>query len=416
MNNIAKLIRAVFFCNGFPLKVFYFFRIVLTLGLISINQVLAVDISGNVGVESLGFFHNPLDGEQHNHYLSAVIEPDVYLEWDDGFQSFAFVPFYRLSQHDNKRTHFDIRELTWLMSANDWELRIGIRKEFWGVSESQHLVDIVNQTDLVENSDTEDKLGQPMINLALINNWGTIDFFLLTGFRERTFPGKEGRLRTFPEIDVGQAQFEKHGFEKHMAYAFRYSHSFGLWDVGLSHYYGTSREPSVLVNPVAAGKINLTPYYEMIHQTGVDVQFTRESWLWKLETIVRSGQGKTFFAGTGGFEYTFYNLLDTGLDIGIVAEYLYDSRGSHAPVLFQDDFLAALRFSLNDVQSTEILAGIIVDRENNTKFYNIEASRRFGENWKAELEVRFFSSAPKNDPSYAIREDDHIRFEIKYYF
>jgi len=380
------------------------------------GHILAFETSGYIGVESLGFFHNPLDGQQHNHYLSANAEPEFYHQWDEGMQSLAFVPFYRYSQHDSRRTHFDIRELTWEKVANDWELRVGIRKEFWGVSESQHLVDIINQTDLVENSDTEDKLGQPMINFALINDWGTFDFYLLPGFRERTFPGQEGRLRPFPEIDMGEEQYEKHGFEKHMSYAFRWSQTIGNWDIGLSHFYGTSRDPSLVPTTDVTGKIHLTPYYEMIHQTGVDLQLTQENTLWKLETIVRSGQGKTYFAGTGGFEYSFYNVFETGLDIGIVGEYLYDSRGSHAPVVFEDDFLAAVRFSLNDVQSTEILAGIIFDRTNNTKFYNIEASRRFGDNWKAELEVRFFSSAPANDLSYAFREDDHLRFELRYYF
>ncbi len=384
--------------------------------LVGVGQVLAVDVSGYVGIENLGFFNTPLDSQQHNHYLSGSIEPEIYHEWDNGSQSLAFVPFYRIFQHDSRRTHFDIRELTWLKVANDWELRVGFRKEFWGVSESQHLVDIINQTDLVENSDTEDKLGQPMINLALINDWGTFDFFLLTGFRERTFAGKEGRFRSIPELDVGEERYEKHGIEKHMAYAFRWSHSIGDWDIGLSHFYGTSRDPTILVEVGETGEIQLIPLYEMIHQTGVDVQMTQENMLWKLESIVRSGQGKTYFAGTGGFEYSFYNVSETGLDIGIVAEYLYDSRGSHAPVVFQDDFLAALRFALNDEQSTEILAGVIFDRTSNTKFYNVEASRRLGDNWKAELEVRFFSSGPANDPAFIFRNDDHARFELRYYF
>ena len=381
-----------------------------------VQQAIAIDVSGYIGIESLGFLHNPLDGKQHNHYLSAVVEPEIYHEWDEGKQSLAFVPYYRLSQHDNKRTHFDIRELTWLKVANDWELRVGIRKEYWGVSESQHLVDIINQTDLVENSDTEDKLGQPMINFALISDWGTFDFYLLTGFRERTFAGKEGRLRSFPEIDVGEERFEKHGFEKHMAYALRWSHSIGNWDLGLSHFYGTNRDPSILLNIDRRGKIQLIPYYEMIHQTGLELQLTEDSWLWKLEAILRSGQGKTYFASTGGFEYTLYNLFESGIDLGLVSEYLYDSRGHHAPVAFQDDFLVAMRVALNDVQSTELLAGVIIDRTKNTKFYNVEASRRFGESWKLELEARFFSSAPKNDPSYLFRDEDHLRVEVKYYF
>ncbi len=380
------------------------------------SYAFAVEITGYAGVESLGFLHNPIDSQQHNHYLSGVIEPEFYHEWDGGKQSLLFTPYYRLSQHDSRRTHFDIRELTWLKVARDWELRIGIRKEFWGVSESQHLVDIINQTDFIENTDTEDKLGQPMINLALINDWGTVDLYVLTGFRERTFPGIEGRLRSFPAINVGAARFEKHGLEKQLAYALRWSHSIGDWDLGLSHFYGTNRDPSISVKIGNSGKLQLIPYYEMIHQTGLDVQLTRENWLWKLESIIRSGQGKSYFAGTGGFEYTFYNIFESALDIGLVSEYLYDSRGQNAPVAFQDDFLAAVRFAFNDVQSTEILAGVIFDRTNNSKFYNIEASRRLGDSWKIELEARFFSSAPKNDPSYILRDDDHLRFELKYYF
>jgi hypothetical protein len=382
----------------------------------SAGHVEALDVSGYAGVESLGFFHNPLDNQQHNHYLSCSAEVEIYHEWNDGAQSVAFVPFYRLSQHDNRRTHFDIRELTWINVADNWELKVGIRKEFWGVSESQHLVDIINQTDLVENSDTEDKLGQPMINLSLVNDWGILDLYLLTGFRERTFAGNEGRLRSIPEIDVGEERYEKHGIEKHMAYAIRWSHSIGDWDLGFSHFYGTSRDPSILVETDEQGVTRLIPYYEMIHQTAADIQITKNNWLWKLESIVRSGQGKTYFAGTGGFEYTFYSVFESAVDVGVVSEYLYDSRGSHAPVIFQDDFFMGVRLGLNDVQSTEILAGIIFDRTSNTKFYNIEASRRFGDHWKAELEVRLFSSAPADDPAYLLRNDDHIRFELRYYF
>lgn len=382
-------------------------------------SVLAVELSGYVGVESLGFFHDPLDGQQHNHYLSGVIEPEFFYEWDDGQQSLDFVPYFRLSQYDNRRTHFDIRELTWLKSAEDWELRVGFRKEFWGVAESQHLVDIINQSDLVENSDTEDKLGQPMINLALIGNWGTLDLYLLTGFREATFPGKQGRSRTQPEVDVGNAQFEKSGLEKNLAYAVRWSHSIEDWDIGFSHFYGTNREPTFLVKQRENGEINLIPYYEMIHQTGLDVQLTQENWLWKLESIVRSGQGKTYYAGTGGFEYTFYaiyNLFESAIDLGLVGEYLYDSRGKNAQIAFQDDFFAGVRIGFNDIQGSELLAGMIFDRTNNSQFYNIEASRRIGDSWRVDLEARFFNSSEKGDPAYLLRDDDHIRVELKYYF
>ena len=94
--------------------------------------------------------------------------------------------------HDGERTHFDVRELYWETFGETWDLRIGIARVFWGVVETQHLVDIINQTDTVENSDGEDKLGQPMINLSLVRDWGTVDLFVLPGFRERTFRGVSG--------------------------------------------------------------------------------------------------------------------------------------------------------------------------------------------------------------------------------
>jgi len=218
-------------------------------------------------------------------------------------------------------------------------------------------------------------------------------------------------------VSVGDAEFSEHGFEKHMAYAVRWSQVLGDWDVGLSHFYGMTREPVLRPQVSQAGAVSLIPYYELINQTGLDLQLTYEDWIVKHEGMVRSGQGKTFYATTTGIEYTLFDLFSTGLDLGFVVEYMYDTRGSNnigAP--FQDDFLTAFRFGFNDVQSSEILAGVLFDRTNNSKFYNIEASRRLGDSFKIDFELRMFSGAPSTDASYSIRDDDHIRVEIGYYF
>ena len=51
------------------------------------------------------------------------------------------------------------------------------------------------------NPDGEDKLSQPMVNLALIRDWGAPDFFLLPYFRGRIFPGVKGKLQCCFEAD-----------------------------------------------------------------------------------------------------------------------------------------------------------------------------------------------------------------------
>ena len=380
-------------------------------------SVFADEWSGNIALEYRQFSKDALSDNQFKQYGSIAIKPEWFHEWDNGKQILSFIPFYRWDQHDEERTHSDIRELSWLKVFDESELRIGLRKVFWGVTESQHLVDIINQTDLVESSDGEEKLGQPMINYAFINNWGTLDLFILPYFRERTFPGINGRLRSVPQVDTSNPIYESSDKEKHIDAAIRWSHSIGDWDVGLSHFNGTSRTPSFVAALDGNGSPVLRPVYTLIQQTGVDLQATKEAWLWKLEVINRKEKSSSYTAATAGFEYTFYGVLDSSSDIGLVIEYLYDDRKAVASTPFEDDIMLGLRWTNNDANDTSLLAGVIADRDDSSRLYSVEASRRIGENWKLNLEARLFSGVKSNDPLLSsLREDDFIQAELEYYF
>ncbi len=287
---------------------------------------------------------------------------------------------------------------------------------FWGVTESRHLVDIINQTDLVENIDGEDKLGQPMVNLALIRDWGTVDLFVLPYFRERTFPGGDGRLRTVPRVDADRARFESGAEEHHVDVAARWSHYIGDWDIGVSHFHGTSREPRLELDLSVPRDAALVPVYEQIDQTGLDVQYTKGSWLWKLEAIYRSGRGDDFPATVGGFEYTFYGIFDTAMDLGVLTEYLFDDRSGGRGTPFDDDLFTGLRLTLNDAQSTEALAGCILDLDTSARFCSVEASRRLGDDWVLSLEARTFTDVPEDDPLFSLRRDDYLQLELAHHF
>lgn len=376
--------------------------------------VLAGEWTGYVAAEYAYFPQSKLDPQQFdNTNLSFSAEPEFYHAWNDD-NSLTFVPFIRWDEHDAQRTHLDIRELIWTHVADDWELRAGIGKVFWGVAESQHLVDVINQIDWVENLDGEQKLGQPMVNLTLLNSWGALDLFVLPGFRERSFSGKDGRFRPIPEID-DHTEYESAGKEKHVDYAARWSQTFDDWDVGVSHFYGTSREPRIIPT-MTPGGLALVPFYDIINQTGIDVQATLDEWLWKIEVIHRSGQGETFNAATGGFEYTFVGVLDSVADLGVIAEYLYDDRGSGANVSFENDLFIGARLAMNDAASSELLLGVISDVNESTRFYNLEASRRIGAAWVLSLEARFISSASNSEPLTSLRHDDSIKLELARHF
>lgn len=386
--------------------------------LISLDPIFSYGVtkewSGYVASEGRWFFHDPLHQGQRDQEGSIAFQPEYYQEWNE--RSLTLVPFVRLDSADTERSHVDIRELFVLWYPETFELGVGIRKIFWGVTESQHLVDTINQTDLVELPDGEEKLGQPMINLSVLRDWGTLDFFLLPYFRERSFPGVKGRLRGPLVVDTDQAKFESGAKHHHIDFAARYSQSLGDWDLGLSYFQGTGREPTLRSGTDTAGNPVLVPFYEQIGQTGLDLQRVIEAWLLKLEVIHRAGQGKSFEAWTGGFEYTFTRILESKADLGVIGEWLHDRRDENATTPFEDDIMLGIRLAINDISSTEILFGLIQDLNRASKVLNIEASRRFTDHWKIEVEGSIFSQQDPNDLLHAQRDDDFLQVTLFFYF
>jgi hypothetical protein len=385
--------------------------------LLLFSTAQAAEWSGNIAAQSRYFLHDPLpqNTEQHNNTLSVSAEPEFYHSWDDDKQSLTFKPFVRVDQYDDERTHGDIRELAWQKVFARWELKVGISKVYWGVTESQHLVDVINQTDAVENIDGEDKLGQPMIQASFEQDWGIIDIFILPGFRERSFADAAGRPRISPYIDADQALYESTDKQRHIDYALRWFHIMGDWEIGLAHFNGTSREPVLQLGSNNTPPV-LLPFYPQMKQSSVDVQATTEDWLWKLEFISRHWLSQRFFALTAGFEYSFIGVLESDADLGIVVEYLYDERQNTATTVFENDIMLGLRLTLNDAESSEALLGFIVDTDSQETLISLEASRRLGDNWKLEVEIRSFQRVENTGLLQSLRKDDFVQIDISYFF
>ena len=373
-------------------------------------------LSGNGSYESRAFISDSDSGASHHFSNSISFSPEFYWEWDNEKYTFLFSPFLRIDQKDPDRTHLDIREFTYSINQYDWELRLGVRKLFWGVAESNHLIDVINQSDSVENLDLEDKLGQPMVNLAFIRDWGSIDLFVLPLFRERTFVGVEGRPNVSSILRGKEAEFESAAKRNHVDFAIRYSTYTDNLDLGLYHFWGTARSPRIVTRVRAGNVIDLVPFYEIAHQTGLDAQLTHGNTLYKLELLHYSSDLEDYFAGVGGGEYTFVGIGETSMDLGILAEYHWDERGTSGPSIFNHDLFGGVRLAANDVNDTQLLAGLITDMNNRSTMLNLEASRRLSNFWKVELEIRLFVDDSRNDPSFGLRNEDYIQLEFFRYF
>jgi hypothetical protein len=264
--------------------------------------------------------------------------------------------------------------------------------------------------------DGEEKLGQPMVHFSLIKDWGVLDLFALVGFRERDFAGESGRLRPLIPI-AAEASYQSDQEWQHIDFAARWSNSIDDWEVGVSVFSGTSREPEFRPQyNIDTQQFELQAYYGLINQLGIDVQYIYEDWLWKLEAISRhSNTMQDQNALVGGFEYSVIGIADTAIDLGLVLEYGYDDREQGAPI--QNDLSFATRWAFNDAESSEILIGINTDLDySGSQSAFIEGSTRIGESTVVTLDAWFFRADEPDDISYGFRRDDFIQLDVSYYF
>lgn len=377
--------------------------------LVHATPTQAVELQGTLTTEGRFFLESPAYEGQERNNGSLAFEGELYQPLPGG-SSLRAEPFFRVDTSDPDRTHGDLRTCNFLYISDQWEAVVGLDRVFWGVTEFVHLVDIINQTDVIESIDHEEKLGQPMVHLTTEHSWGVLEGFTLPYFRKRVYPGEKGRLRGPVPVDDA-AEFESSAGKYHLDVAFRYSHSLGPVDFGLYQFIGTSREP--IFEP---GDDTLTPLYQQISQTGLDLQLVSGQWLWKLEALYRNGQDGGENAMVAGVEYTWVNPWEIPMDIGLVGEYISDERLVTTFSPYDNDVMLGIRYSLHDAAGTELLLGLVQDLELATTFYTLEASRRINDWFRIELSTLLFGQVDSTDPAALYQEDSYIRLEAKFYF
>jgi hypothetical protein len=366
-------------------------------------------------VEIRAFPQAPASSEQFRD-----VQPSLVLggkgRWEDPDRGarILFEPHLRLDARDGERTEADLREASLALRRGDWDLLVGASRVFWGVAEARNVVDVINQTDALADVDEEEKLGQPMVRLSNRGAFGTVEAYWLPCFRERRFPGREGRLRTDPPVDADAARFDRDGGRWAGDVALRHTARLGGFDVGTHVFHGTARTPR-LAGDLVPGR--LVPVYQSLTQAGAEVQYTTGAWLLTGEAVAGRVGGTGFHSAVGGVEYTLYDLRGTGLDLGLIAEVLHDERDrDRAPVtVFERDVFVGTRLVWNDVQDTELLAGAIVDVRTGATQASVELQRRIGDDLMLEAVLRVFTASGDRLVAPFAR-DDHAIVRLTRYF
>ncbi len=386
----------------------------------------------DLGVQNRLFAHrgsNTSDRAQQS--LSAQITASR--EFSGGANLFAVDVFGRWDSDDAQRSHTDLRELSVTHIADRWQLQAGVGQVFWGVVEFNHLIDVVNQTDLVENPDGEDKLGQPMVTFTALPDWGSVELYVLPTFRTRTLPGIAGRLTFALPIDRGAAEFESGAEKNRIDGLLRVSTQLGgvLFDV--YHFNGTRRTPrfEVQQRPIGTGtELFLIPNYDTVKQTALAAQANTGDTAFKLEALQQDGGPESYWAAALGLEHTFVGLFGSAADLGAVVEYHYDSRGGDAfDSFFENDLALGARLAANDINDSQALLGVVWDTSAQEWIVQLEASRRLNDRWVLALESRWFAGGEPigSDASLAdllntknklgsVQRDDYVQLEFTRFF
>ena len=84
--------------------------------------------------------------------------------------------------------------------------------------------------------------------------------------------------------------------------------------------------------------------------------------------------------------------------------------------VFDRDLFLVASIAFNDVQNSELLAGVVYDTGKHRQSFSLEGNRRIGGSWKGTIEMQVFSNVDPSDPLAAFEKDDFLLLEIAIFF
>jgi len=339
------------------------------------------------------FSYYPEDNGRADFNNSSILtyRAEYFEDWNDGDDSFIFVPLIRFDQSDPTLEAIEIVEASWIHVEDSWEVRTGIRQVSWGVANSISPVDVINQSSFTGSLVNQSSLGQPMINLSTVHDWGILDIYVLFGFEEQTFPGPDSRLAFPIEADDEATIFPPENRQiEGLDYAVRWQHSWESFEWAVSYFNGRSRQADADFNYDLTDPQIISTYH-LIQQVGFEFLYIWEGWSFKFELAVVDGQKErsqdlgVYASSAMGVEHSLSGLFGSNIDLIWFVEYLFDEREKTFTVFFEHDVFVGGVFNFNDEYDSNIFIGAFWDVRDDEGIAILQASRRLNDSWKLSL-------------------------------
>jgi len=382
---------------------------------------------GYVGVETYYYPNDGADIQAHGS-TALIAQLDTRSVLSERWSA-KLTPFVREDRVDESRRSFDLREAELDYTSGSWMFAAGMRQMSWSVTESVNVipfqvVDIINQRNLAGDPSGQEKLGAAMLMLSYQSDRDLVQGFYLPWFRDRKFPDVTAREHPFQgAIDLNtDPQYTNSADEYYRGIALRWEHAFDAANLALIGYRGYAPQP-VIIPDVGTGKS--TNLYYLVDMYGLTLQATLGEWTIKSEMAYNDTSRNpdryasvvpdNYFSTASGVEYTLVRLIGQS-DVGLFAEWLYDSRGPDGGgSVFQNDVFVGARWVANDTQDTNCLGGVVRDLDERAAVYHFQCQRRIGSHLQLQAIVRAFS-AEQHNPLNAVEDDTLIFLKLRYYF
>lgn len=310
--------------------------------------------------------------------------------------------FGNWDNQDPGRRYWDIREAHLTKIMDRLEFTAGIGREFWGVSESINVVNVINQADLAESFDGKTKLGQPMLKALYVADSVDLSFIYMPVFRERLYP-----LRPNAGLNVSDdARYEDGKKQGGWAARAKFYTNNSEWAIGA--FAGTRRVPLLSVEPSTG---TLVPYYIQTQNVLLDAVYVGDVVSPKLELKIGNELDRHFAALNAGIEYRPDWYLENFNDLTLISEYLYDSREDTLENHGQNDLFLGMRSEIGI--DGEVKALFSQDLSYASQYLELSVQYRINDYVRLMSKATTILKASIDDASlYPYRNEDFLRASV----
>lgn len=347
------------------------------------NQTVDNQFSKGIKVEAK--FKHKFDNTKFNSHLFA--------NWDSA---------------DESRRYIDVRKANFYYRHNDVTVGAGIDTFFWGVSESINVVNVLNQSDIMESLDGKVKLGQSFISASKRFSNGDISVYYLPEFNAVTFPERPSYGLPISERNLFENNKKEGGF------AARGLFYFDQYEFAISYFKGTRRSPILIPQPSAN---ILTPFYVQTENILFDGVYLADDFTLKLEAKTGKELNNGFSTANVGIEYPSYIFADYIEEVTLIAEYVFDDRELTAETHGQNDLFIGAKFDFGDTNQGRARFLYSYDFDYQGQYAELSYQYRLNDYVRVKAKVmKVLTATPTDQRLYALTGEEFAKFSLHYAF